>query len=120
MVFFGGQILIGFWGLVRLWFLSEIEDILRFEVFLGSFWFIEIFKFALSHINMIGWSWCLERQFKLRVLVFMDMKILIVCIVVIIKGLRVGNWLIVVDLGFLFKGLGKAESFGGFFVLEGI
>lgn len=50
----------------------------------------------------------------------MDMKILIVCIVVIIKGLRVGNWLIVVDLGFLFKGLGKAESFGGFFVLEGI
>jgi hypothetical protein len=50
----------------------------------------------------------------------MDMKILIVCIVVIIKGLRVWNWLIVVDLGFFFKCLSKAESFGGFFVLEGI
>jgi hypothetical protein len=50
----------------------------------------------------------------------MDMKVLIVCIVVIIKSLRVGNWLIVVDLGFFFKVLRKAESFCGFFVFEGI
>jgi hypothetical protein len=56
LVIFGGQILIRFWGLVRLRFLSEMEDILRFEVVLGSFRFVEIFEFALSHINMIGWS----------------------------------------------------------------
>ncbi len=103
-----------------MWLLSEIEDILRFEVVLGSFWFVEIFELALSHINMIGRGKCFEGKFKLRVLAFLGLKILIVCFVVIIEGLGVRDWLVIVDLSFFFQSLSKAESFGGLFGFEGI